>query len=60
MNSNKNTPRLLGVAFLVVLFLTFSELWIMSIIGTGSIEFFVPNKGAVLTFYCAIYRLPWQ
>jgi hypothetical protein len=38
MNSGKNTPRLLGVAFLVVLFLTFSELWIMSIIGTGSIS----------------------
>jgi len=38
MNSGKNTPRLLGVAFLVVLFLTFSELWAKSIIGTGSVS----------------------
>ena len=38
MNSNKNTPRLLGAAFLMVLFLTFSELWTISIIGTGSVS----------------------
>jgi len=38
MNSNKNTPRLLGAAFLIVLFLTFSELWTLSIIETGSVS----------------------
>ena len=36
MNSTKNTPRLLGVAFLVVLFLTFaSEFWSMLIFGVS-------------------------
>ena len=38
MNSGKNTPRLLGAAFLIVLVLTFSELWTMSIIGSGSVS----------------------
>ncbi len=36
MNSGKNIPRLLGVAFLVVLFLTFaSEFWSMNIFGVS-------------------------
>jgi hypothetical protein len=36
MNSGKNTPRLLGAAFLAVLFLTFSELWSLSITSSVS------------------------
>jgi len=38
MSSDKNIPRLLGVAFLMVLLLTFSEFWALSIIGTGSVS----------------------
>ena len=38
MSSGKNIPRLLGVAFLTVLLLTFSEFWALSIIGTGSVS----------------------
>ena len=38
MSSGKNIPRLLGVAFLMVLLLTFSEFWALSIIGTGSVS----------------------
>lgn len=38
MSSGKNHPRLLGVAFLTVLLLTFSEFWALSIIGTGSLS----------------------
>ena len=38
MNSGKNTPRLLGAAFLIVLFLTFTELWTLSIVEVGSVS----------------------
>ena len=38
MNSGKNIPRLLGVVFLVVLVLTGSEFWSVSIFGTGSVS----------------------
>jgi hypothetical protein len=38
MNKGKRTPRLLGAAFLIVLFLTFSEFWALSIIGTGGVS----------------------
>ena len=59
MNSGKNIPRLLGVAFLVVLFLTFaSEFWSMTIFGVSDNLVPVPISDGLVNV--ANNLMPWQ